>query len=312
MATSGPRRKADRLLMADDWDISRERPRRGGGYSLGVQTTASPADIGSEILVSTAFGPTPGRSAAELPEPATPGQRWQRAVALGAQGHYAAARADLSILARTRIDPALRSLAASTHGSLVRQLGGHAAAATLDGRAAASARAATGSAGAEAMADALTGLAADALGTGRLALAHRLLGRVEPLLVDAPDRCAVRWHWVRAETALAGGAAAPALADAERAAELAAALTSVRHRVKSALLVAAATAASGDLARAAELADAVDLACREHGLLPLRWAAAMLRAGVAEPAAAQVAAREAADHAARIRAMGGDFAAPSR
>ncbi|MFC4124825.1 hypothetical protein [Nocardia rhizosphaerae] len=247
-----------------------------------------------------------------MPEPATPAQRWYRAVALGGQGHYAAARADLLIVGGSRTDPALRALAASTTGSLLRQLGGHATAAGFDGRAASIALGATGAGRAEALADAFTGLAADALGTGRLALAQRLLGRVEPLLTDAPDRCVVRWHWVRAETALACGADDAALADAERAVDLAAALASVRHQVKSALLVAAATAAAGDRARSAELADEVDQACREHGLLPLRWAAAMLRAGVAESAAAGAAAGEAADHAARIRDRGGVFAQAPR
>ncbi|MGW6423776.1 hypothetical protein ACWF82_13955 [Nocardia sp. NPDC055053] len=276
-----------------------------------MQRTASPAGIGSEILVSTAFGPTPGRAAAELPEPADPAQRWYRAVALGGQGRYAAARADLRVLAGTRIDPALRSRVESTRGSLLRQLGGHAAAAAFDGRAANLALGATGPDRAEALADAFTGLAADALGTGRLALARRLLGRVEPLLAEAPARCAVRWHWVRAETALAGGEAAPALRDAELAVELAAALPSVRHRVKSALLVAAATAAGGDADRSAELARAVDTDCREHALLPLRWATAMLRAGVCEQAEARAAADEAADHAARIRTWGGDFRLPA-
>ncbi|MFD6388802.1 hypothetical protein [Nocardia sp. NPDC060259] len=275
-----------------------------------MQRTASPADIGSEILASTAFGPTPGRAAAELPEPADPARRWYRAVALGGQGRYAAARSDLRILAGTRIDPALRSRVESTRGSLLRQLGGHAAAAAFDGRAANLALGATGPDRAEALADAFTGLAADALGTGRLALARRLLGRVEPLLAEAPPRCAVRWHWVRAETALAGGEAAPALRDAEIAVELAAALPSVRHRVKSALLVAAATAAAGETNRSAELARAVDVDCREHALLPLRWATAMLRAGVCEQAEARAAADEAADHAARIRTWGGDFTLP--
>ncbi|MFF2087684.1 hypothetical protein ACFVVM_28235 [Nocardia sp. NPDC058176] len=275
-----------------------------------MQTTASPADIGSEILVSTAFGATPGLAAAELPEPTGPLARWHRAVALGGQGRYAAARADLDVLARTRIDPALRSLVESTRGSLLRQLGGHTAAAAFDGRAAATALAATGPARAEALADALTGLAADALGTGRLALAHRLLARVEPLLSEAPPRAEVRWHWVRAETALAGGAATAALRDARSAVELAAALPSVRHQVKSALLVAAATAATGDTAASAELASQVDSDCREHALLPLRWATAMLRAGVATPAEAAAAGGEAADHAARIQAWGGDFLGP--
>ena len=248
-----------------------------------------------------------------MPTPATPLDRWYRAVALGAQGRYAAARAELLTLTRARIDPdpALRSRVESTRGSLLRQLGGHAAAATFDGRAATLALGATGAARAEALADAYTGLAADALGTGRLALARRLLGRVEPLLADAPARCAVRWHWVRAETALAGGAAAPALRDAETAVALAAALPSVRHRVKSALLVAAATAATGDLDGSARRARAVDDECREHGLLPLRWATALLRAGVCAEAESRAAAAEAADHAARIRAWGGDFTAPS-
>lgn len=273
-----------------------------------MQTTASPADIGSEILVSTAFGPTPGLAATELPEPADPLSRWYRAVALGGQGRYAAARADLRILARTAVDPGLRSLVESTRGSLLRQLGDHAGAAAFDGRAAAIALGAAGAARAEALADAYTGLAADALGTGRLALARTLLGRVRPLLADAPPRAQVRWHWVRAETALAGGEAGEALSDAVEAVDFAAALPSVRHQVKSALLVAAATAAIGDLARSAELAARVDADCRENGLLPLRWATAMLRSGVAEPARARDAANEAADHGARLRAWGGDIA----
>ncbi|MFC4377538.1 hypothetical protein ACFO5K_25990 [Nocardia halotolerans] len=271
-----------------------------------MQTTASSADIGSEILVSTAFGPTPGLAAAELPTPADPRSRWHRAVALGGQGRYAAARSDLRILARTRLDPGLASLVDSTRGSLLRQMGGHAAAAAFDGRAATTALSATGSARSEALADAYTGLAADALGTGRLTLAHKLLSRVEPLLVDAPARCAVRWHWVRAETALAGGEAAAALLDADTAVERAAALSSVRHQVKSALLRAAATAATGDLPAARKLATRVDADCAEHGLLPLRWATAMLRAGIAEPADARVAADKAADHGASLRAWGAD------
>lgn len=273
-----------------------------------MQTTASPADIGSEILASTAFGATPGLAAAELPEPADSLSRWHRAVALGGQGRYAAAHADLRVLARTRTDPGLKSLVESTRGSLLRQLGNHTAAAAFDGRAATMALGATGTARAEALADAYTGLAADALGTGRLALARKLLARVRPLLTDAPPRAEVRWHWVRAETALACGEATEALRDAGRAVELAATLPSVRHQVKSALLVAAATAAAGDLAGSAELARRVDADCRDNGLLPLRWATAMLRAGVSEPALARGAADEAADHGARLRALGGAIA----
>ncbi|MFD3748084.1 hypothetical protein [Nocardia sp. NPDC058633] len=273
-----------------------------------MQTKASPADIGSEILASTAFGATPGLAATELPEPADPLSRWYRAVALAGQGRYAAARADLRTVARTTTNPGLKSLVESTRGSLLRQLGDHAAASTFDGRAATLALGATGTARAEALADAYTGLAADALGTGRLALARKVLDRVRPLLADAPARAEVRWHWVRAETALAGGESAAALRDAGKAVELAAALPSVRHQVKSALLVAAATAAAGDLAGSAELARRVDADCRENNLLPLRWATAMLLSGVAEPALARAAADEAADHGARLRDMGGVIA----
>ncbi|KAF0848373.1 hypothetical protein [Nocardia caishijiensis] len=276
-----------------------------------MHTAASSADIGSEILASTAFGPVPGRAAAELPESVDHRARWHRAVALAGQGRYAAARADLRVLTRASLDPGLASLVESTSGSLLRQLGWHDAASAHDGRAARLACAATGVARAEALADAYTGLAADALGTGRLALATRLLGRVEPLLDEAPARARVRWHWVRAETAMAGGGFA--LDDATRAATVAAGLPSVRHQVKSALLVAAATAASGDLPAAARLAENIDCECRDHALLPLRWACAMLRSGVAEdPSVAMTAAREAADHAARIRSFGGDFRPPRR
>ncbi|GGK56873.1 hypothetical protein GCM10011591_31260 [Nocardia camponoti] len=242
-----------------------------------------------------------------MPIPATPRDRWHRAVALAGQGRYAAARADLSVLTRARIDPALRSLVDSTRASLMRQLGGHRAAATYDGRAAALAIDLPTSVRAEPLCDAYTGLAADALGIGRLALASRLLGRVEPLLAEAPSRARVRWHWVRAETALAGGRGGDALVDARRGVELAAAMSSVRHQVKSALLVAASTAAVGDLAQSAKLAAEVDATCAEHALLPLRWATAMLRAGVCEGAAAVQATEEAAAHAARLANLGGTF-----
>ncbi len=179
---------------------------------------------------------------------------WWRAVALGGAGHYAAARIALRRLRAGTSEPVLLSLAASTEGSLRRQLGWHARAAHDDGYAAAlvlprlagvdasgyrhperidpnaggyplsgrfdnaavvvgadspSGTGGTDAAGVaggadaagvdavagyyrfpdlvDAAADALTGLAADALGTGRLALATRLLDRCGALL-DAERR----------------------------------------------------------------------------------------------------------------------------
>lgn len=331
-------------------------------------------------LAGHAFGAQPPRSAAELPEPGSAVEIWWQAVALGGTGHYAAARAALCRLRANTTDPVLLSLAASTEGSLRRQLGGHARAAHDDGRAAAlvlprlprdagsgdrpdpahhhsADLLGTGTRPLspepfdteptdyyrtpdplDAAADALIGLAADALGTGRLALATRLLDRCSALLgieypplpaierpagadhgtVQKPARAAVdrsrafvRLHWVRAETALAGGRSAEALTAAETALAAAERGPSIRHRVKSRLLVAAAAGVTGDTGRAAELAALVDAQCHESGLLPLRWACAMLRTGLpapgARPGATHAAVADAAACRALIAARGGRF-----
>lgn len=252
------------------------------------------ADARFEILVDAAFGARPAEAAVGLPATTDPFATWLRAVALGGQGRYAAARAELTRVLRRPLDPVSSSLAASTTGSLLRQLGWHAAASGWDGRAAALVLpglvAADPESGAvmpdrvDAACDALTGLAADALGLGRLDLAARLLERAWALLGDDESvrvRARIRLCWVRAETALAGGDAVRALPHAEAGLRLADTTPSVRHRIKSALLVAAATAAAGDLDRAAELAAATGERAAEHGLLPLRWASAMLGSGVA-------------------------------
>ncbi|WP_433661788.1 hypothetical protein ACQPW1_06240 [Nocardia sp. CA-128927] len=283
----------------------------------------APAPLGDtrfEILAESAFGAHPGRAAAELPTAPDALGSWYRAVVLGGQGRYAAARAELRIARARSTDPIVLSLAASTEGSLLRQLGWHARAAVCDGRAAAllSVRSigdqalAPGPEGSgypfdrgDAICDALTGLAADALGTGRVVLAWRLLRRGADLLPD--DRLgwrpAIRRQWVSAETALAAGTVEPALTHAAAALELAEQGPSVRHLVKSRLLVAAAAAAAGEHDRSRALAEQVAEQCREHGLLPLRWASAMLRAGLA----VEGAAAEAEDCAAAIVRRGGRF-----
>lgn len=292
-------------------------------------------EFDSRSAADAAFGARTGRTAAELPEPADPLEMWWRAVALGGAGHYAAAHTALRRLSVVTADPVLLSLAASTQGSLLRQLGWHQRAAEYDGRAAAlvlpavatlpaapqstvpvagresgpdsrplrPARA-TVAAGLgdygrrpdsiDAVADALIGLAADALGIGRTALSARLLDRCAALLerpapecgaldAAAPERARtrVRLHWVRAETALADGLGTPALAAAEAALTLAEQGPSVRHRIKSRLLVAAAASATGQTARAVALAERIDEECRASGSVPLRWACAMLRGGLA-------------------------------
>ncbi|WP_280264195.1 hypothetical protein [Nocardia wallacei] len=263
------------------------------------------------VFAEAAFGARPGIAAAELPTAADAPESWLRAVVLGGQGRYAAARAELRRTHRATGDPVLRSLAASAEASLLRQLGWHARAAVADGRAVA--LLAPGRAAvpepvrAEAICDALTGLAADALGTARPDLAARLLDRCQAYLPARSEgqRPLLRWHWVAAETALAapgsGLVAEPALRHAETALAIAEAGPSIRHRVKSRLLVAASAAAAGDLDRSRDVAATVSEQCREYELLPLRWACAMLRSGVDAGAAAERAAAEA-------RACAGDLA----
>ena len=81
---------------------------------------------------------------------------------------------DLATLRRSVPAGRLASLAHSTQGSFLRQLGWHTLARGWDGRALALA-----GADAEAAADALIGLAADALGVGRFAASATLLRRAE-------------------------------------------------------------------------------------------------------------------------------------
>ena len=93
--------------------------------------------------------------------------------------------------------------------------------------------------------DALIGLAADALGVGRFAASAAALRRAQGLLDGGPPRLAVRLAWVSAELAMATGDGAAAVGHAERAVELAAALGSARHRVKSDVVLAAALCSDG-------------------------------------------------------------------
>ncbi len=258
-------------------------------------------------LINAAFGDQPGL--APLPAAVDNTQLWLRAVALGGQGRYAAARTELLSIARRRPSPGVASLALSTEASLLRQLGWHRLAAGFDGRALA---VLGGTAGEEATVqtaarcDALTGLAADALGCGRLALGSALLERCAPLVGNDPAlwRQRIRLNWVSAEIALALGDATTARRHASAAVDLAGDVDSVRHQVKSDLLLAAALSAGPDPDAAVDLGEQVLSRCAEHGLLPLRWAAAMLVNGV-RPGADAAAIRDECRR--QISARGGRF-----
>lgn len=292
------------------WPQSGDRPQSGDDI---VQT-----------LYDAAFGASP--AVHPLPGARSVPSAWLRAVALGGQGHYSAARAELTRVHRiTGGDGVWASLAASTEASLLRQLGWHRVAAGHDGRALAvlagsgtrpgKAALRVGAAlRVEAEADAITGLAADALGCGRTAVARRLLDRCDDLLATARAEVAdndfprqrIRLAWVGAETALASGDFPAARRFAARAADAADRFGSVRHRVKSDLLCAAALTDATDPGPARELAEEVGARAEHHGLIPLRWAATMLLTGLG----AGRGAAEARDRcAALLRHRGATFAA---
>ncbi|APE10057.1 hypothetical protein ACFYRW_00380 [Rhodococcus pyridinivorans] len=266
-------------------------------------TAPTPSDRHA-ILVAAAFGPSPG--AHPLPAAHGPEQNWLRAVALGGQGRYAAARAELARVRGT--GGVWSSFGASTEASLLRQLGGHRAAAVLDGRALAEAGSLRTSSGntvaarrdvgtvaarrdvdvVAAWCDAATGLAADALGRGRLAVCGSLLDRCAAALDAAESeagekafvRQRIRLAWVGAESALAAGDFTRARIRADRAAELADGFGSIRHSVKSDLVRSASLTGLPDHGPAMDLAADVLARAEEHELIPLQWAAAMLLDGL--------------------------------
>jgi hypothetical protein len=221
-------------------------------------------------LANAAFGDDPGRW--PLPEATTPLHTWQRAVAAGGQGRYASGFADLDAVGRTPGAGSVASLALSTRASFLRQLGRHVDARPWDGRALALA-----ASDADARADALIGLAADALGIGRFGVSARLLQRAREVLGDVSQaRLPVRFGWVSAELAMFTGDGAAALEHAERAVGLAASTGSVRHAVKSDVVLAAALCSAGDPDGSRRVADVALEVTRQFGLVPLSWALACL------------------------------------
>jgi hypothetical protein len=257
----------------------------------------------SNVLVNAAFGDAP--KLWPLPSASTPHDLWLRAVAAGGQGRYGSAMADLNGVCRQQRGGPLVSLAHSTRASFLRQLGWHNRARRWDGRATALA-----GSDAEAGADALIGLAADALGVGRLAASATALRRARALLTEsAPPRLPVRLAWVTAELAMASGDGAAAVKHAQRAVELATTLGSARHAVKSDVVMAAALCSAGQIDASRQVADAALHDTERLGTIPLRWALACLLAniGSARHTAADVL-RIRNECAATVRRRGGELA----
>lgn len=233
-------------------------------------------------LFATAFGEDPSRW--PLPPPLSPEQLWLRSVAAGGQGRYSAARADLIALHRLQPSERLVSLAYSTYASFLRQLGWHDLARGWDGRALAVVGPIRDAEEVEARSDALVGLAADALGIGRLAASAAFLAeaRKASVATGGPPRLSIRLEWVSAELAMAAGDGKSALRHAERGVELAE-LTDQpmrRHQVKSNVVLAAALCCAGSLEKSRLVADSTLADATQYGLVPLRWALASLLGGI--------------------------------
>jgi len=257
----------------------------------------------SIVLANAAFGDDP--SLWPLPPASTPHELWLRAVVAGGQGRYGSAMADLDGVCRLQRGGPLVSLAHSTRASFLRQLGWHDRARGWDGLAIALA-----GSDPESGADAFVGLAADALGVGRFAASATALRRAGELLRrPASPRLPVRLAWVSAELAMARGEGATAVGHAERAVDLAAALGSARHTLKSAVVRAAALCSAGEIDASRRLADAALQDADRLGIIPLRWALACLLAdiGSATHTAADVL-RIRNECAATVRRRGGELA----
>jgi hypothetical protein len=257
----------------------------------------------SIVLANAAFGDDPRLW--PLPPASTPHELWLRAVAAGGQGRYGSAMADLDGVCRLQRGGPLVSLAHSTRASFLRQLGWHERARGWDGRAIALA-----GSDPEAGADAFIGLAADALGVGRFAASATALRRAGGLLTrSVPPRLPVRLAWVSAELAMARGEGATAVGHADHAVELAAALGSARHALKSDVIRAAALCSAGHIDASRCLADSALQDADRLGIIPLRWALACLLADIGSAAhtAADVL-RIRNECAATVRRRGGELA----
>lgn len=186
---------------------------------------------------------------------------WEAAVDLGARGRYADAEALVTALAAAH--DRWSSLALSLHASHLRQVGDLSSAQRLDADAL---RQATD---AESRAEAMTGLAADAVASGdpdEAAAWHRDAAR------DAAEawRTLTRWHWVGAERALLAGDRTLA-AEHARDACAASAGRSARHEAKSLIILAAASGHAEDLPAVAGI-------LRDGGWVTLEWPLALVAA----------------------------------
>ncbi|MDF0531952.1 hypothetical protein P0W64_14555 [Tsukamurella sp. 8F] len=271
-----------------------------------MSDSASPGDI------AAAFGAAVGDAGEWVPAHGA----WAKGVASAGEGAFAAAR---TAVGQLRGPGVWSSAARCLEASMLRQTGRHRLASAVDGAAVAALAGMADDADPVARAfavDGLVGLAADALGTGRYALAHTLIARARARIAayrgpQGPwwtlDRAALRCTWVAAETAVYSGdgpgarAAAKALADADPG------VARPRHHAKTLLVRAAAVAGGGDSATALELALRGHEVSVAHDLRPLQWAGARLAAALTDGESRNRFDWEADSVVAVLTARGADF-----
>lgn len=176
--------------------------------------------------------------------------RWLRAVALGAAARYGQA---LALLDSVEIGSPEYSMTLSLKGSLLRQVGCHDLAEQAD-RSALAAASTAGSA-----VEAMTGLAADAVGGNAPAKAAESLDQAGQLLAQMLNsggseaawwRHEIRLSWVNCEVALLQSQPDAAAVHAAKALEIAEKANAPRHVAKSLLFLAVSQSECGDVAEA--------------------------------------------------------------
>ncbi len=221
------------------------------------------------------------------PDDALPEQvRWLAGVCLGALGRYRTAARWLA----PGGEPA-GSLAASCLASHLRQVGRHAEAEPADQLAL------TTATGAEARADALIGLVADAVGRHELTLARERLApaREQVAAVKADHgawRTRIRLGWVTAETALLGSDPELAVQVGRSVQRTARTAMACRHAVKSELVLGVALDAAGRTRPAVRVLRTAVREAGRMGLMPLLVPAHSVLADILRDRAPEVAARE--------------------
>ena len=169
---------------------------------------------------------------------------WLRAYVAASRGEFSRARALGQPLAASARSRAVRVAAAITLASVLRQMSRHAAAERWDRAALDGARTDTE------RAHALIGLAADAIGRGRVPACEARLAEADELGLAGDWRVQVRLDWVRVERALTAGRPRDGLAPGRRAVRRSREADALRHIAKSRLFYGVALADAGFAAAA--------------------------------------------------------------